>query len=374
MTLNSFKLERYFAKYEFKAPYLLCSSDCESLELKELLSKKEMNELKQLRLGYTESQGNPELRKEISKMFQKIKADNIAVCAPEEGIFVAMNVLLKKGDEVIVQYPCYQSLFEIAKNIGCKIIKWMPEEQENKWRWNIDFLKKNASLKTKLIVTNNPHNPTGFMFSKKAFKEMMQIARQKKCYVFSDEMYRLLEYDKKDMLPAGSDIYEKCVSLSGMSKTFGLAGLRLGWISSQDKNLLKKFVSFKDYTTICSSALSEFAAMCALRKKKKIISRNMKIIKKNLKMLDIFFAKYKNLFGWIRPAAGSISFVKIKFNENAYDFCEDVVKKAGVMLLPSTEYDYGNKHFRIGFGRKNMQEALNRFERYIEKNKAHLHR
>ena len=370
MKINDFKLERFFAKYEFSTPYLLCSSDCESFSIGELLAseKNSENKLKKLCLGYTESQGSPILRKEISKLYDNIKPEEIIVFAgAEEGIFVFMNVLLEKGDHVIVQYPAYQSLHEIAKSIGCRITKWVMDDKD-KWELDLDFLKKKIKKNTKAIVINFPHNPTGYLISKNKFKKIVEIAKKKNLFVFSDEVYRFMEYDKKDRLPASCDIYDKGISLGVMSKAFGLPGLRIGWIATKDKTLLKKVACFKDFTTICNSAPSEFFSILALRNKEEIVKRNLNIIKNNLKLLDKFFIKYNNLVEWVRPKAGSIAFPRIKFNKDVEGFCIDLVNKKGVLLLPSTLYDYDNKHFRIGFGRKNMPEALKKLEEYIKKN------
>jgi len=370
MKLEDFKLERFFAKYEFNAQYLLCSSDCESLSVKELLELEKGSEkqLKQLWLGYTESQGDPKLRKEISKLYKKINAKDILVFAgAEEGIFIFMNVLLKKGDNIIVQYPAYQSLYEIADSIGCKVTKWEMDDKNN-WELDIKFLKKNIKKNTKAIIINSPHNPTGYLMSKKKLDQIIKIAKQKNIYVFSDEVYRYLEYNKKDRLPAIADVYNKGISLGVMSKTFGLAGLRIGWIATKDKELFNKIASFKDFTSICNSAPSEFFSKLALKHKNYLIKRNLEIINKNLKLLDKFFKKYDYLFEWVRPKAGSIAFPRIKFKKNVEDFCIDVVNKKGILLLPGTKYDFGNKHFRIGFGRKNMPQALKKLEEYIKEN------
>lgn len=396
MKLDEFKLERYFAKYEFNALHILCASDCETFSLDELLPanknsrRTELSKLLGLSLGYTESQGNPELRNEISKLFTKTKPQDIVVCTPQEGIFLVMNVLLSPGDKILVQYPCYQSLFEVAKAIGCEVINWKPDKNSSQWRWDMDFLKSNAR-NAKLIVINSPHNPTGHLFSKKEYTEIMHIAKQNRCYVFSDEMYRLLEHNAKARLPAGSDVYKKCISLSGLSKAFGLPGLRIGWLSIRDKDVMSKVLSFKDYTTICSSALSEHAALLALKNKDRIILRNLNIIKYNMKLLDSFFSRHNTRFSWVRPKAGPVALVKIDFSNlklhknyqhnfhknshsfNSHEFCDEIIKRAGVMLLPSTVYTvYGyddflnDSYFRIGFGRKNMPEALKAFENYLE--------
>ncbi len=366
MHISPFRLERYLELYEFSAKYILGASDCESFEIQEILSDQELTELKSLRLGYSEAQGNLSLRKEISNLFQVAGPEHIVVSVPQEGIFITMNALLEPGDEVVVQVPCYQSLCEMPKALGCKVLTWEPETKKGRWEWNLDFLRKNVDRKTNLIVINSPQNPTGQTFDKNDYLEILDIAKRNSCYVFSDEMYRLLEHNPQDRLPIGTDIYEKCISLSGMSKTFGLGGLRLGWLSARDNQMLKRIVEFKDYTTISNNAVGEYIAKAALKKKDIFLSRNHKIVTNNVALLDSFFAKHKDVFGWFKPRAGSIAFVEIKFGKKVDDFCADLVKKKNVLLVPSTKFGYGEHHFRLGFGRKNMPEGIRLLEEYME--------
>ena len=367
MRIKEFKLEEYFAKYEFTAKYLLCTSDCESFSVKELLELDDgsLEELNKLRLGYTESLGHPILRKEISKLYKTIDIEDVIVFSgAEEGIFIYMNVLLKKEDHIIVQFPAYQSLFEIANAIGCEVTKWTMTD-ENDWELDLEFLESNIKQNTKCIVLNFPHNPTGYLISKEKYNKIIEVAKQNDIYIFSDEVYRFLEYDENDRLPPMCDLYSKAVSLGVMSKSFGLAGLRIGWIASKNQSLLKQVASFKNYTTICNSALSEFFAILALRNKENIVKRNLEIIQNNLKLLDEFFKKYHNLFQWIRPKAGSIAFPRIIGGKSIDDFCKELLKSKGVLLMPSSNYGYGDNHFRIGFGRKNMPESLLKLEEFI---------
>src|SRR3989338_972876 len=368
MEIKDFKLERFFAEYEFKTPYLLCTSDCESFSIKELLELEKCSEreLKKLRLSYTESQGSEALRREIAKLYENIKPEEVFVFSgAEEGIFIFMNVVARKGDGIIVQYPAYQSLYEIANSIGCKVTKW-PMNEQNGWELDVNFLNGKIRPNTKAIVINCPHNPTGYLMSKDKFNHIINIAKSKDIAIFSDEVYRFLEYSKKDRLPAACDIYEKGVSLGVMSKAFGLAGLRIGWIATKDKVLLQRIAAFRDYTTICNSAPSEFLAILALRHKEQLIKRNLKIIKDNIRLLDRFFAKYCSLFEWSRPKAGTLAFLRIKAGKSAEEFCMDAQNKIGVLLLPSTKYDFGDEHFRIGFGKKDMPKALKKLEDYIK--------
>ncbi len=186
MKLPAFKLEQFFAKYEFKAPYLLCSSDCESLSIDDLLSLEPDAEKTFGRqwLGYTESPGNPELRQEIARTYQQIDASEVLVHAgAEEAIFIFMNVVLEPGDHIIVHSPCYQSLVEIARTIGCEVSTWMANE-DNSWELDIDFLRRNIQDSTKAIIINCPHNPTGYVISHAKLRQIVELARQHNMLAF----------------------------------------------------------------------------------------------------------------------------------------------------------------------------------------------
>jgi len=367
MKIATFKLERWFAKYEFKAPYLLCSSDCESMSVQELLALEpgSEQEFQKLWLGYTESAGSPALRKEISKIYEKTWPNEILVhTGAEEAIFNFMNCALKAGDHLIVQYPCYQSLLEIAQSIGCEVTKWESYEEMG-WELDPNFLLKNIKSNTRAIVINCPHNPTGYLMSRGKFEQIMDLAKGRDLLVFSDEVYRGLEYNERDRLPAACDVYENAVSLGVLSKAQGLAGLRVGWVATRNQTIYRAMEGFKDYLTICNSAPSEFLATIAMRHNFQIVERNLEIIRQNLALLEPFFQRWQHVFNWQKPKAGAIAFPSLKLKTDIEEFCVDLVEKQGVLLLPGNYYDYGNKNFRIGFGRKNMPQALEKLEEYL---------
>lgn len=369
MKIKPFALERYFAKYEFSAKYLLSSSDCDGWMQKDIvaMADDETKELwDNLRLGYTETKGLPQLRKEITGFYKCITHEDVLVVAPAEGIFISLNTLLDKDDHVICPWPAYQSLYQIVEAIGCPWDKWEPNESQG-WQFDVDDLQELIKPQTKLIVLNFPHNPTGYLPTPEQFSRIIEIAKENNIYIFSDEMYRYLEHDANNRLPSASDIYDRAVSLCGMSKSFGLAGLRIGWLTTRDNGWQEKMIAYKDYTTICSSAPSEILSLIALRAKDQIIKSNLRIIQRNLTALEEFFGRQRALFSWVQPQAGTIGFPKILFGEGANAFCERVVKDTGIMLLPSTVYGYDNNHFRLGFGRKNMPEALSLLEKYLNK-------
>ncbi|MBK9927220.1 MAG: aminotransferase class I/II-fold pyridoxal phosphate-dependent enzyme [Anaerolineales bacterium] len=366
MNLSPFKLERYFAKYEFNTEYLLCSSDCEAMSIADLLALEEgaSEKFQSVWLGYTESQGSPSLRKEISKVYETIQSEEILVHAgAEEAIFLFMHAVLKQGDHVIVHAPCYQSLIEIAKSIGCDVSLWLARE-ENNWALDLDELKKLLRPNTKAIIINTPHNPTGYLMSRADFDFVNRFAQENDLLLFCDEVYRESEYDPSTCLPAACDMGEHAVSLGVTSKTYGLAGLRIGWIATKNKRIYNAMASLKDYTTICNSAPSEFLAEVAMRNRHKLIERNLGIIKSNLAVMDEFFIRHSSIFNWIRPQAGSMGFPKL-LNGGIEDFCDKVVREVGVLLLPGTMYDDTGNHFRVGLGRKNLPQAVDRLEKFL---------
>lgn len=366
MKIRPFQIERFYAQYEFTAPYLLSQSDCESLSIRELLALEPGadEQFHSQWLGYTESQGSPELRREITTLFQTVTPEDVLVFSgAEEGIFTFMNAALEAGDHIIVHAPGYQSLQEVARAIGCDVSPWLSHDSDG-WELDVEWLEANIRPNTRAIVVNCPHNPSGYRMSGDKQARIIEVARQHGIYLFSDEVYRGLEHGA-ETLPAACDLYEKAVSLGVMSKTYGLPGLRIGWLATRNRDLYARLAAFKDYTTICNSAPSEFLSIIALRQRGKIVRRNLGIIRANLTLLDEFFARHADWFDWQRPQASSTAFPRLKRDLSAEQFCRDLVEKQGVLLLPSTKYDYGDQHFRIGYGRANMPQALEQFEAFM---------
>lgn len=369
MSLAPFKLERFFVPYEFKAQYLLGSSDCQSMTVGNLLAldPQAAEAFHNQWLGYTEYEGAPALRAGIATLYEHIAPEQVLVFSgAEEAIFAFMNTVIQPGDHLIVQFPGYQSLYEIAQARGCEISFWTLSE-ETQWSLDLNWLQEQIRPNTRAVVINSPHNPTGMLIDQTTQTALISLLRERGIYLFSDEVYRGLEHDPQTRTPAACDVYERAVSLGVMSKTYGLAGLRIGWIATRDREVFAQMAQFKDYTTICNSAPSEFLSVVALKHRETIVARNLAIIHQNLALLDDFFARYSGLFRWIRPQAGSTAFPRILFDEDIETFCIDLVESQGVMLLPGTCFFYGDKHFRVGYGRTNMPEALAQFEVYLQR-------
>jgi len=367
--MRPFKLERYFAKYEFNSRYLLSASDCESLSLQDLLQMATPESLEtwnRLKLGYTESQGHPGLRTEVAGLYQHISPDHVLVAAPEEAIFIAMHTLLRSGDHVIAVSPAYQSLYEIGSSVGCEVTPWKFELEGARWQLDIDRLERSITSRTRLLVVNFPHNPTGYTPTRCTLDRIVALARANGLYLFSDEMYRLLEPEAAIQLPAVCDIYEKGISLSGLSKAFALPGLRIGWLATQDHGLVDRCLEYKDYTTICSSAPSEILGMIALQSKAKILRRNLDMIRENTTLAEEFFSGWKKDFLWVPPLAGSVAFPLWMGAGTVERLAEDLLKSQGVMIVPGYLFEFPGNHFRMGLGRRNFGEALGRLKAYLE--------
>lgn len=367
MKIPPFDLERYFVPIPFSAPHMLLGSDCEGLSLFEVLALADAGTRKLwdgLKLGYTEAMGLPLLRREIASLHAGISSDDILVIAPSEGIFLAMNVLLQPGDHVICTFPGYQSLYELAKSIGCEVELWEAEEDKG-WAFDVQFLADRIRPNTKLVVCNFPHNPTGSLPSRSDYLSILEIASKRGAHVFSDEMYRLLELDPADRLPSACERYERAISLSGMSKTFGMAGVRIGWLVTRDRDLLQRMSAFRDYTTLCANAPGEILSLIALRVKEQVIAKHLARIRRNLGLLDAFFRRHAATMTWQRPRAGTIGFARLLSRDDSYTFCQEALKTAGVALLPSRVFGYGDRHVRIGFGKENLPGALEAFEGFL---------
>ena len=371
MRIAEFALERYFARWEFAARHLLCASDVQGVPMADLLALAD-DETRALwdglALGYTESTGHPLLRREIAGLYESIDPDEVLTFGgAEEAIFCLVNVLVGPGDHVITTWPGYQSLYEIARATGADVTLHELHESTG-WALDLALLRRQLTPATRLIVVNLPHNPTGMLPDRATYDALVAIAAEAGAYLLIDEVYRGLEFDEADRLPTGADALPRGVSLGVMSKAFAMAGLRIGWLASHDRDLLTRVAAFKDYTTICSSAPSEILAIIGLRAKEQILGRSRGILAANLELLDAFFDEWSDRFAWVRPRAGSIGFPRLTMpGVGIDDFAADLVQAEGVLLLPGSQFGYPGNHFRLGFGRTDLPKALDRLEAFARR-------
>lgn len=373
MQITPFRIEEYMGQYEFRAKYLLSSSDAESQSIEELLALEPgaHDAFMKHWCGYTESPGAPWLREVLAEIYEEIDREQlIVVSAAEEAIFLFYHALLTANDHAIVETPCYESALTLPLSTGAAVSRWQ-RKAENGWAHDLGALESLIRPNTRAIYINTPHNPTGLVMPLKVFRGVLELAARHDIYVFCDEVYRELEHDAALRLPAGCDLYERAVSLSSVSKTYGLPGLRLGWLASQDTAFLQKIISLKHYTTICASAPSEFLTALAFRHRQKLIERNLGMVLPNLRELSAFFQMHADTFEWTEPNSATLGFARFKPQESADAFCEQVVREASVLLLPGSVFDEP-RYIRFGYGRRNMKESLRQLESWLTANPQKL--
>jgi aspartate/methionine/tyrosine aminotransferase len=371
-SMRDFALEVHFSKWEFVAKYNLTGSDSENLTLGELLAlagPESRAAFDSVSLAYTETWGAPALREEIAGTYDSIEArDILCFAGAEEGIYTAMRVLLSPGDHAIVLTPNYQAAETLPLSV-CDVTG-VPLDARNNWALDIDRLRDAIRPNTKVVSINFPNNPTGRIIDRAQFDAIVDLCRRNGIWLFSDEVYRLIERDPKTRLPQVADVYERGISLNVMSKAYGLPGLRIGWLACGNRELMGRFERYKHYLSICNSAPSEFLARIALQARERILARNRAIVDSNLTLLGAFFQQYSNLFDWRVPDGSCVGFIRYKGVDGVQAFTDRLVAETGVLLLPASVYrselnDVPTDYFRIGYGHSYLPAALAVFREWL---------
>ena len=358
-------LEAYFARWQSAARHQLAASDSETLSLVELVAAAEEEDRQRwetLRLGYTDPRGATWLRTTIAEGYESATAESIRCCTgAQEGIYTVMRALLGADDHAIVVTPNYQSAESVPAGICA--VTGVSLDPTDGWSLDIDVVTRAARSNTKLISINFPNNPTGKILERDRFDALIGFCRNRGIWLFSDEVYRLIERDQAMRLPAAIEAYERGISLGGLSKPYGLPGLRVGWIACRDEDALRLFDRVRSYLSICSAGPSEVLAQIALKAGDRLLARNRAIAGENLTLLTRFFAEHDDLFDWHRPDGGVVGYPRYRHAEGVEAFCRRLLAQHGVMLLPASVYrsqllPTPPDRFRIGFGRQDFAAGL----------------
>ena len=368
--LPDFRLETYFAKWEFKARYHLTASDAETVSVRDLLALADADGRERwdsLSLGYTESRGMPQLREAIAATYDSLTADDILCFAgAEEALYLVPQALLGADDHAIVLTPNYQAAETVPLAI-CEVTG-VPLREADGWALDVDAIEAALRPNTRLVSVNFPNNPTGAVPSLESWMRLVRLCDERGIHLLSDEVYRGLE--QGDPLPQAADHSATAISVGVMSKAYGLPGLRIGWIASRDHKLLDTVARAKNYTTICNSAPSEVLALIALRARESLLDRNRGIIATNLPLFDEFFARHTDLFEWSAPQGGCVTFPRYLGTDGVERMCAELVEQAGVLLLPASMYAssltaVASDRFRIGVGRRNPEPGLATWDEWL---------
>jgi aspartate/methionine/tyrosine aminotransferase len=363
--MREFLLESFFARWQPFVRHQLTTSESETLSLTDLLDLADAEDRDRwdaVKFGYTDPGGAMWLRQTISDHYRPLLPNSVLCFAgAQEAIFAAMHALLKRGDHAIVVTPNYQSAETVPLAI-CDVTG-IALDPDQDWELDIDEVKAAIRPNTKLVSINFPNNPTGKILSQERYAALIALCRTHGLWLFSDEVYRLIEQDPAKRLAPAVSAYEKGISLGGLSKSFGLPGLRMGWLACGDPTVMQTIRHVKTYLSICATAPSEILACIALKAAAKILARNRQIAETNLVLIRALFNDHDDLFDWREPDGGVVAFPRYLGADGVQNFCERLIHDHGVLLMPSTIFhseltEIPRDHFRIGFGRQDFAAGL----------------
>lgn len=363
MNIKPFAVEEWMNAYETGAKYNIAETCVDSISLDELFelsgTDKDafLNKLCARRLTYGAIEGSSDLKEGIASLYRTMAPQEIVPTHGASGgnhhVFYS---LINPGDKVISIMPSYQQLYSIPASLGADV-KIMHLKKENGYLPDVDELKKLAEGGVKMICLNNPNNPTGALIPEEILQKVIRIARDFDAYLLVDEVYRhLIQSD--DWQPSIVDMYEKGISTSSMSKVFSLAGVRLGWIATHDKDALKQMWSHRDYNLISCGMINDAIAALALKSKEAILKRNKKIIRENLTVLDEWIEKEPRL-SYVKPEAGTTALVYYDFPVDSYTLCRQMYDACGAFVTPGDCFDEPCS-MRIGYAadRDTLEKGL----------------
>jgi aspartate/methionine/tyrosine aminotransferase len=337
-------------------------------------------------LTYGAIRGSDDLRNNLARLYSAkvttaLSPENILTTPGAiQANYLTAYALVGQGDHVICHYPTYQSLYEVPKQLGAEVDLWKAQP-ENDWVPAIDDLKALIKPNTKMIIINNPNNPTGAILKKAFLQEIIDVASEKDIIILADEVYRPIFHSisplDKDFPPSLLSMGYKNVIVTGsMSKAYSLAGIRIGWIASRNTELIETIASARHYTTISVSQLDEQVAAFALHASTVhgLLARNIQLAKANMTILEKFVVKNEDECEWVKPVAGTTAFIKFHREGkpvDSVDFCEKLLKKTGVMFTPGTCFGEEWKGYvRVGFANQTdvVEQGLAETTKFVRKN------
>lgn len=370
MKIKPFAVEEWMNAWEVGAKYNIAETCVDSISMNELFEltgedKTEfLNRLCARRLSYGDIEGLPEFRKGVCGLYKTLNIENIV---PTHGASGANHhvfySLISPGDRVVSIMPTYQQLYSIPESYGADV-QVLHLRKENNYLPDLEKLRRLVTPETKMICINNPNNPTGALMSEQLLREIVEIARSADAWILCDEVYRHLSQED-DWCPSIVDLYEKGISVSSMSKVFSLAGLRLGWIATHDRSVVKSCLSHRDYNLVSCGVFDEMLAAAALKHRDKLLERSRKIVRENLQILDDWVSSEPHV-SYVKPKAGTTALVYYDLDIPSYEFCEEMYKKTGAFVTPGDCFEVPHS-MRIGYayGKQDLIDGLKAISEYI---------
>ncbi|MGD2294998.1 MAG: aminotransferase class I/II-fold pyridoxal phosphate-dependent enzyme [Candidatus Aminicenantes bacterium] len=357
-------LEDWFDTYQYEIEYDIGESAVKTLSVQDLGIN-----LENIFLRYGYHRGRPDLREKIAQLYPGFSRDNIIVTTgASEANFVIVSSLVKPGDHVVIEHPNYPSNYQVPRSFGCEV-SLFTLKFEHQFKPVLEELEALIKPDTKLISLTHPNNPTGSMISEDDLTKIVQLVESNKTYLLFDETYREMDFDRT--LPPAATLSPRVISISSLSKSYGLPGLRLGWLATQDSFLLDSALAVREQVSIANNALSEEMALRVLTKKDHFIQMARKRIENNRNIVSGWMQD-KADFEWVYPEAGVVCFPRIKQHVNVEPerLFRLLAEKYKTFVVPGRCFEMENSHFRVGFGAEpeeikagleNLKRALDDF-------------
>lgn len=372
MNIATIGVEDWLNVWEKSATYDIAQSTISSMTMGEILALDEeqgatfYERLNNEKMNYGWIEGSPDFKAEVAKLYRSVDPDNILQTNGATGAnLLALLALVEPGDHVIAEYPTYQPLYEIPRTLGAEVEYWHIR-QENAWNPDIEELRALVRPDTKLICINNASNPLGTVLSADMLAQIVEIAESVGAYVLSDEVYLPLQ-DTEEFVSM-ADLYDKAVVTNSLSKTYSVPGARIGWTVS-NAQLADRFRVYRDYTMICDGVFNDALAVHVLRNRDKVLDRNRAIVLNNLAIAQEWVDSEPRV-SWVPPKAVSTSFIQLDIPIDDEQFCKDLLRDQGVLLVPGSRFELPCGA-RLGYcaaeptlreGLKRLSAALRQFD------------
>jgi aspartate/methionine/tyrosine aminotransferase len=349
MNLEPFALERWQSIWENKVAWNLSESGVHPLRVEEVaITDAERQAVLAQELGYTQTNGTPELREAIAAIYPGARVEQIEVTnGGSEANCIVLWHLIEPGDEVVMMMPNYMQIRGIVRGLGATVVPWPLVEDRARWRPDLAALDRLVTPRTTIVVVCNPNNPTGARMTADELNQVCRIADRTGCWVLSDEIYRGAELDNVETATVWGR-GERVIVTSGLSKAYGVPGLRLGWVAAP-ATLIDALWGVHDYTSIAPGAVSDRLGRIALSRRAQILARTRGIVAANYPIVRKWIEKRAPKITHVPPEAGAILFARYRHSINSSVLVERIRREKSVLIVPGDHFEMDG-YLRIGFG------------------------
>jgi len=368
MYFKRMEMEIWFDKWQFECEYDIGESAVKWKTIEQLGV-----DLDKVELRYGEHAGKASLRQEIAKQYSGFSEDDVLVTSGgSEAIFSIYAALCVPGDHMVCETPNYPSNYGIPQGLGMET-SLCSMDFEDGYKLDLEKIKGMVKPNTKVVSITHPNNPSGSVITEQELQELCDFCAEKDIYLLSDETYRDMTY-LTDPPPAACTLYDKAISITSMSKCYGMPGARVGWLASKDKHLMEEVLVVREYVTITNTAIGEALAEAVLQKKDELMKEHCALIDSNKAVVADWIEKHEHI-EWIYPEVGVVGFPRLKKHvveklDHPHDFYTHLARKYSTFVLPGGLMT-GDKyeHFRVGFGApvEELLEGISRFDECLTK-------